>query len=274
MTSVILAAFKTKGYMPFYLVMDENNCLSYVTGNGRHYMINNKPISNVLAYQLAEESAAVFPDKTMVHWLFDIHKKKLECVVREKGKDRDNVYRIIIAEAMVREVAKPVKTHDDLKRRVSMEVRFLPLLIENPTKSDRADIIGTVEDIGELTPKEMAQMFPAEKRYDGNGCFKDYFTSTKFLNSLEDKPMGTEGALHFLWDYTNPELDRFNLLVMNAVDNDRKQQGKSSMGEEFAKGMGIPLYMKTIDADGNAILLCDDGRTMPLDMESENNDKY
>jgi hypothetical protein len=255
---------------PLYLVMDEENKISYVTGNGNRYPISEKPTALVLAYQMAEESFVGFPKEAVVHWLVDVHRKKLECLAREKGKSRDDVYRIVIAKAMLRETLREIKTHDDLKRRVSMEIRFMPQLIDDPSLSDSAEIISDVEDIDKLTPRELAQLFPAEKRYDGEKyqC-KDYFTSAEFLNSLEDKPMGAKGVLNFLWDYMNPELTRFNLLVMKVVDNDRKRQGKPSMGEEFAKEMGIPLYTEATDADGNPVLMDEEGNTISLDAEGE-----
>lgn len=267
MTSIMLAKADVAG-KPLYLVMDEENKISYVADNGSRYPISEKPTSLILAYQMAEESFVGFPKETVVHWLVDVHRKKLECLARETGKSRDDVYRIVIAQAMLRETLRGIKTHDDLKRRVSMEIRFLPQLIKDPDLSDSAEIISDVEnDIGGLTPRELAQLFPAEKRYDGGNDFKDYFTSAEFLNSLEDKPMGAEGALKFMWDYMNPELNRFNLLVMKAVDNDRKRQGKPSMGEEFAKEMGIPLYTKTTDEDGNPVLMDEEGSTIPLSPE-------
>jgi len=266
MTSIMLAKADVAG-KPLYLVMDEENRISYVAGNGSRYPISEKPTPLILAYQMAEESFAAFPKEVVVHWIFDVHKKKIECLAREKGKDRDNVYRIVLAHAMLRETLREIKTHDDLKRRVSMEIRLLPQLIKNPDLSDSAEIISDVEcDIGRLTPRELAQLFPAEKRYDGEKyqC-KDYFTSAEYLNSLEDKPLGTDGVLNFLWDYQNRQLTEFSLLIMKAIDNDRKRQGKPSMGEEFAKEMGIPIYTKTTDADGNPVLMDEDGNTIPLD---------
>lgn len=264
MTSIMLAKAAIGG-KPISLVMDEDNRLSYITDNGSHYRINAEPVSLILTYQLAEQAVAMLPCKTAVNWLFDVHKKKLECVAKEKGKDRDAVYRIILAEVLVREEERDIKTRGDLKRRVAMEVRFLPLLIDDPSESDSAEIINVVEDMGRLTPHELAQLFPAEKRYDGEKYqMKDYFTSAEFLGSLEDKPLGGEGALNFMWDYMNPELNRFNLLAMKAVDNDRKRQGKPSMGEEFAKEAGVPLYKKTTDADGNPVLIDDSGNVIPL----------
>lgn len=265
MTSIMLAKADVAG-KPFYLVMDEENKISYVADNGKRFPISEKPTSLILAYQMAEESFVGFPKETVVHFFVDVHRKKLECLARETGKSRDDVYRIVIAQAMLRETLREIKTHDDLKRRVAMEVRFLPQLIKDPDLSDSAEIISDVEnDIGGLTPRELAQLFPAEKRYDGGSDFKDYFSSTEFLNSLEDKPMGAEGALKFLWDYMNPQLMMFNMLVMKVIDADRKRQGKTSMAEEFAHTMGIPIDTKTTDEDGNQVLMDEEGNTIPLD---------
>lgn len=269
MISIMLAKADVAG-KSLCLVMDEENKLSYVTNNGDHYPISENPTSLILAYQIAEEAFSIIPREATVRWLFDVHKMKLERLARETGKSRDDVYRIVIAKAMVREMQRSIKTHDDLKRRVYMEIRYLPQLIKDPDLSDSAEIISDVEcDIGMLTPRELAQLFPAKKQYDGEKyqC-KDYFTSTEFLNSLEDKPMGTEGTLEFMWNYMNPQLTKFSLLIIKAIDNDRKRQGKTSMGEEFAREMGIPLYTKTMDADGNPVLMDVDGNTILLNTEN------
>lgn len=264
MTSILLARAQIEG-KPLYLLMDEKNRLSLIADNGNRFPINESSTSPITAYQLAEETFNLMPE-CVVHWIIDVRKKKLECIARQTGKDRDNAYKMLLAKAMIREMEREIKTRDDLKRRIAMQVRYLPLLVKNPEESDRVDIIGTVEDMGLLTPRELAQIFPAEKRYDGEKYqVKDYFTSAEFLNSLEDKPMGTEGALKFMWDYMNPQLMEFNVLVMDAIDNDRKRQGKPTMSEEFAKEMGIPLYTKTTDADGNPILMDEEGNTIPLE---------
>lgn len=262
MISMMLAKVAI-GRKSISLVMDDDNRLSYVADDGSRFQISAKPASLALACQLAEQAIDLLPGKTAVNWFFNIHKRKLECITRETGKDRDAVYRIILAKALVWEEKRDIKTRGDLKRRVSMEVRILPHLIDEPSKNDSVVVFETVESMGQLTPYELAQMFPAEKRYDGEKyqC-KDYFSSTEFLNSLEDKPMGAEGAFNFMWDYMNPRLMEFNVLAMKTIDSDRKRQGRPSMGEVFAKETGIPVYRKTTDADGNPVLVDDNGNTI------------
>lgn len=275
MTSIILAAVKTKGYEPFYLAMDEDGSLYFTAcnGTGKKFPVmecHSKPAPASISYYVAYKALLDMQGDAAVFPLMDFRKKAMEAVAHSQ-KGGDAVLKLILIGAFAHEIAKPVKSRDDEKRRVSMEIRILPRIVKKPDENSMALIAGAVEDMGKLTPREMAQMFPAEKRYDGGGNFKDYFTSTKFLNALEDKPLGTEGALKFLWDYMSPELNQFYLLVMEAVDNDRKRQGKPSMGEEFARENGIPVYHKTTDADGSPILMDEKGNTIPID-EEKNHD--
>ena len=73
-----------------------------------------------------------------------------------------------------------------------------------------------------LTPKQLQQMFPISKEYDGDKYdMKDYYYT---LHALEkagmDKPIGTEmEAAHLLWDYQNTEISFFLMAYMGCIED-------------------------------------------------------
>lgn len=92
--------------------------------------------------------------------------------------------------------------------------------------------------IGCLTPKELMQMFPITKRYDGDKyeC-KDYFyTMGKIQEHGMNNPINE--AFKFLWDYENPTLDRFMVNCMTAMEELHVENG----GKTFFEEMGIESY--------------------------------
>lgn len=120
-------------------------------------------------------------------------------------------------------------SHDDLKRYVFLGINaFGKEYLRNERKSksfyeikwkyDQCHRI--MEALGRITPRELMQMFPVEKKYDGSRWNeKDYFYTMERLKGL-DKPIGTEQeAACIFWDYTNTALDFFFLNWMDSVDD-------------------------------------------------------
>lgn len=85
-----------------------------------------------------------------------------------------------------------------------------------------AELSAIMQSIGMLTPKQLQQMFPISKEYDGDKYdMKDYYYT---LHALEkagmDKPIGTEmEAAHLLWDYQNTEISFFLMAYMRCIED-------------------------------------------------------
>ena len=123
--------------------------------------------------------------------------------------------------------------------------------------SNRFDAICLIHDaMKELTPREFMTVFNLNKVYDGNRyeC-KDYFTSMKYINTLDlDKPLG-DGIEDFLWEYTNHDINSFSVKRFTTVDNLREMNGQKSMLDEFFKEHGLSTYKKFKDQNGKEFLL-------------------
>ncbi len=85
-----------------------------------------------------------------------------------------------------------------------------------------AELSAIMQSIGMMTPKQLQQMFPISKEYDGDKYqMKDYYYT---LHALEktgiDKPIGTEmEAAHLLWDYQNTEISFFLMAYMGCIED-------------------------------------------------------
>lgn len=67
-----------------------------------------------------------------------------------------------------------------------------------------------------LTPTEFVNLFPIEKIYNGQKYgVKDYFYTISYLKTLDpNEPIGKE-ILYLLWNYTNSDIERFSINIMN-----------------------------------------------------------
>jgi hypothetical protein len=93
-----------------------------------------------------------------------------------------------------------------------------------------------------LTPAELVTVFPVTKTFSGERTeSKDYFFT---MAKLQKHGMGTvldKAVEALLWDYVNPDIERYTLRRMTLVDKLRRAEGQPGMIEEF---FGIqPKYL-------------------------------
>lgn len=84
-----------------------------------------------------------------------------------------------------------------------------------------------------LTPRELMQMFPVTKDYDGEKYqSKDYFSTMEMVNKHGiDKPIGD--TFNFLWDYMNPVTNCFLVNCMTALEQVHVENGGTAFFEEL-----------------------------------------
>lgn len=76
-----------------------------------------------------------------------------------------------------------------------------------------------VQTIGLLTPRQLIEVFPIYKRYDGDKHqMKDYFYTMEEINKIGlDNPIGNR-AFELLWDYENNDLREFLVETVSAMN--------------------------------------------------------
>ena len=106
----------------------------------------------------------------------------------------------------------------------------------------------TIKDIIScLTPREMMQLFPIDKAYDGERWqSKDYFYTMKTLeeHGLDVKIGETVGNI--LWDYMNEHVMDFHVNHLSAVGRMHKQHTGREMLADFFESQGehLTIYNK------------------------------
>lgn len=136
-------------------------------------------------------------------------------------------------------------------RTVFYGVRYVASTVSTARDKSRWNIIETLTElIAQLTPRELLQIFPVEKTYDGDRWeAKDYFFTMDVLRKHGlDKPLG-ESVLDVLWDYTNIHVRLFNVAAMKVIDVLRHMSGRESLLEEWAASNGEKLTTYTLRRD-------------------------
>lgn len=99
-----------------------------------------------------------------------------------------------------------------------------------------------IDFIGLLTPRDLMQLFPAQKRYDGRRYgVRDYWSTMDVLGEHGlDAPMGEE-ALPLLLEYMNPDINDFTLGILHVISMLNKARTGKSLLQSFFENVGNDL---------------------------------
>ena len=103
--------------------------------------------------------------------------------------------------------------------------------------------------IARITPKDLTQIFPITKEYDGKRWeTKDYFFT---MDALEKHGMDTligESVSEILFDYENWHIRHYEVSKMMILSDLRRYDGHPGLMEEFMGKLGVtPMQMMTDD---------------------------
>lgn len=105
--------------------------------------------------------------------------------------------------------------------------------------------------ISELTPKELIQIFPIEKTFDGNKSgWKDYYYTMERINEIGMDTIIGKQLDNLLFDYQNNELMTFLLTEISTVSDSRKLNGQKGIAEQWFEDNHIPTYTEYDDSNG------------------------
>lgn len=115
-----------------------------------------------------------------------------------------------------------------------------------------------------VTPRRFTEIFPIDKRYDGNRWgTKDYFSTVEMINKHGwDEPIVE--AFDFLWDYQNQDTREFLVNYLSLISDLRRAQGEPGILEEWAEMNNIPLYRMHTDSEGKQFIIDQNGRSKPV----------
>jgi len=104
--------------------------------------------------------------------------------------------------------------------------------------------------VGILTPRQLMQIFPIIKKYDGKRYgTKDYYTSMDAANKIGmDMIIGdSKRTMDFLWDYDDDSTAEFSVNYLMAISRFLKQRGEQTPIEWFSKEYNVPIYYERTD---------------------------
>lgn len=145
-----------------------------------------------------------------------------------KGKNQWIVYLEALERFMEKYENKIIPENlqrDELKKYVFLGVKYIGKSRYSHNKNMNAEqeykkIESIMAAIKLMTPRELTQMFPIAKEYDGDKYeSKDYFYTMDAIENIGiDSALGThENVINLLWDYTNHDISMFMVRWMGVV---------------------------------------------------------
>lgn len=119
--------------------------------------------------------------------------------------------------------------------------------------NDNFTLVAVVKDlIGELTPKELENIFPIKKWYDGDKYeWKDYYYTKEYLKKFDpDKPIGEKEAVSLLWEYQNIDINLFAVKVMGYMADMDHLRGRLSTTEQILLDINKGQEVEREEVDG------------------------
>lgn len=124
-----------------------------------------------------------------------------------------------------------------------------------------------------LSPAKIAQLFPAEKEYNGAKYdMKDYFTSVAAVEQAGgwQKFKDEDAVLSFLMDLSNRDITRCCIAGLRLISEMRERQGEKSLADEFMEEQtGLPYHIpkwfgEARDKAGRVYITDEDGKLLGL----------
>lgn len=102
-----------------------------------------------------------------------------------------------------------------------------------------------IEAMTYITPRELLEIFPPEKNYDGaKWQTKDYFTTMQAMREygLDKQIEDEETVTKLLWDYMNWDINIFMVEWMSSISEMSRLQTGKDPWVEFMNEQGVSTY--------------------------------
>lgn len=156
------------------------------------------------------------------------------------------------------------------KQLIYYYVKEIPLryasgrITDRETLDDIYTIIGYTDHlISQITPRELTQIFPIEKSYDGKryGTI-DYFSTMENLEELGmNEPITEDKVMDVLFGYDNTHILKYISIKFSVISGLRKCEGHPGLAEEFFGPLGVRMYKMMTDEDGKQFFYDPDKQT-------------
>jgi len=142
-----------------------------------------------------------------------------------------------------------IETNRDLVKQFSYAAINMEILDSFKSKN-REDDFKRIEIwnsfIGLITPRELMEIFPVDKTYDGEKYQeKDYFYTMEMIKEHGiDTPIGRDNVFAFVMDYQNIKVTEYAVKLMGIVSDLHEKETGKEMFEDF---FGIKPHIVTSD---------------------------
>lgn len=144
------------------------------------------------------------------------------------------------------------KERTDLLKTVNHGVRAVMVLDRKTCPANDLFMLceSVAEALKQITPRELMQVFPPEKTYDGDKWqAKDYYSTMETVKAHgPDRAIGDGDANRFLWGYMNLDLMEFEVARMCSMSDLYRQQTGEGIMEKYFKEQGVKTYTMHTDS--------------------------
>ncbi len=172
------------------------------------------------------------------------------------------IYSRIILEKLTKAMMLGYVDPEARKQLIYYSVKAIPLKYDEHATSghitDRKalhDLYATIQYtdhlIGQVTPRELTQIYPIEKSYDGNKYGTvDYFLTMEQLEGFGmDEPITQDRVMDVLFGYDNVHILEYACIKFSVISDLRRCEGHPGLMEEFFGPLGVRIYKMMTDPD-------------------------
>ena len=117
--------------------------------------------------------------------------------------------------------------------------------------------------IGQITPRELTQIYPIAKSYDGNKYGTvDYFSTMEKLEEFGMNELITDDkVMDLLFNYDNAHIREYGCTKLCVISDLRRCEGHPGLAEEYLSPLGVGIYKMMTDEDGKQFFYDPDQQT-------------
>ena len=117
--------------------------------------------------------------------------------------------------------------------------------------------------IGHITPRDLTQIYPIEKSYDGNKYGTvDYFSTMEKLEEFGmDEPITQDRVIDVLFGYDNKHICEYVCTMLSVISGLRRCEGHPGIMEEYFGPLGVRMFRMMTDEYGKQFLYDPDKQT-------------
>ncbi len=181
------------------------------------------------------------------------------------------IYSRIIFEKLTEAIMLDYVAPEVRKQLIYYSVKAMPLKYNESGRitnsQDLDDLYTTIKYtdylIGQITPRELTQIYPIAKSYDGDkyGTVDYFFTMEKLEEFGMDEPITEDKVMDVLFNYDNTHIRKYGCTKLCVISDLRRCEGHPGMAEEYFGPLGVGMYKMMTDEDGKQFLYDPDKQT-------------